>query len=124
MHPILPDPLQHRNLPRKILDDLHPSEQLLQHLRPFIRPPHRLDPNLDQILHNPTLKRRNDHENRETSQRARSQIDNQLHEANGHLNRCSPEHVEETTAEVDAGDVGGDMVDETTVGEGGAGAGG
>lgn len=59
-----------------------------------------------------------DHEERETSQCRRTQVDNQESQANRHLDRRSQGHLEESCTEVNARDICGDVIDEFSVGEG------
>ena len=55
-------------------------------------------------------------EDGETSQSARTQINQQDDQTDDQLDRSGPTHVEELSSKVDTGDVGGDVVDELSIG--------
>lgn len=122
LRPKLSNPFQIWNFPGEIFDNLHPTQQFLEQLRPLVRPLHTLPSQAHEPLHNLGLERRTKNKERIPRECAGSQIDDEKGEADGHLYRREERDMQKATAEVDARDVSGDVVDEFAVGEGGAGA--
>ena len=111
------DALQVGDLPGKVLDDLHPTQELLEQLRALVRPQHRLLAEAHEPLHDARLDRRRDDEERVPGEGGGPEVDEQQHEADDHLDGRDPREVEEAAAKVDARDVRGDVVDELAVRE-------
>jgi hypothetical protein len=63
------------------------------------------------------LCRGENYEDGESCQRARPHIPYQQTETDRHLDRCSPGHMEEATAEVYPRDISRDVIDQSAIGQ-------
>ena len=105
-----------RIFPGEEFDDLDAGKELLEKLCAFIGENHGLLAEGEQVAHKLDLHGDHYEEDGETSQSARAQVDDKDGQTDEQLDRSGPAHVEELTSKVDTRDVGGDVVDELSVG--------
>jgi hypothetical protein len=102
--------------PGEELYDLDAGKELLEEFRTLVGEDHGLLAEGEQETHEPDLDGDYDEEDREASQSAGAQVDEKDDQADDQLDRSGPAHVEELSSKVDTRDVGGDVVDELSVG--------
>ena len=103
-------------LPGKKFDDLYAGKEFLKKFDALIGKHHSLLAGTKQEMYELGLYRYHDDEDSETGQSAWAQVDQEEGQTDEQLDWSSPGRVEILAGKVDTRDVGGDVVDEFSVG--------
>ena len=105
-----------RIFPGEELDDLDAGKELLEQFGTLVGKNHGFLAETKEEAHEFDLDRCNEEEDGETSQSTRAQVYQKDDQTDDQLDRSGPTHVEETGGEVDTRNVGGDVVNQFSVG--------
>lgn len=102
--------------PGEELYNFDAGKEFLEKFRAFIGEDHSPLAEDEQVTHKPDLKGDYYEEDGETSQGARAQVDQKDDQTDDQLDWSGPTHMEELSSKVDTRDVGGDVVDDLSIG--------